>query len=167
MTRDDRLIYQLFMAQQKLRTYIQNVLVAEGVRITLVQAGILFLLELKDGKTMGELTDGLGLDKSTLTGLVDRLERAGFVRREPGETDRRVFRIFITPKGEEESRKAQPIIGRVNREMKSGFSRKEIETFKRILNGLLHRFNKARAMPLSHGPVAGGPPQPDFRAGPG
>ena len=84
MLKDDRLIYLVFTAQQKLRTYLKNAFSEAGVTITPAQSGILFLLKKKNGQTMSELTQVLSLDNSTLTGLVDRLERAGFVKRNAG-----------------------------------------------------------------------------------
>lgn len=142
MATDDRLIYQLFMAQQKLRTYIKNALVTEGVRVTLGQAGILFLLKQNDGQTMTELSKVMGIDNSTLTGLVDRLERSGFVRRKASPTDRRMYRIHITPEGVRESDKAKPVIEGINDEIKSGLSNEEIALFKRILMSLSQKFGK-------------------------
>jgi DNA-binding MarR family transcriptional regulator len=143
MKEDDRLIYLLFVAQQSLRTHIQAALLAEGVRVTLGQAGILFLLEKQDGQTMSELCTALGVDNSTLTGLVDRLERSGFVTRKAGQTDRRRFRVHITQEGLEESRRAKPVIRKVNREIKSGFPQDEIETFTHVLRSLLDKFNRS------------------------
>jgi DNA-binding MarR family transcriptional regulator len=142
METDDRLIYQVFMAQQKLRTYLKDALAMEGVRVTPAQAGILFLLKKKNGQSMTELSQLLSIDNSTITGLVDRLEKSGFVNRNASTSDRRMFRIFITPQGIEESNKAKTIIKRVNKEIKSGFSREDIEIFKRILNSFLEKFNK-------------------------
>ena len=86
---DDRLIYQVFMAQQKLRIYLKSALLAEGVKVTPTQTGILFLLKRKNGMTMTELSQVLAADNSTMTGLVDRLEKSGFVVREASPTDRR------------------------------------------------------------------------------
>ena len=77
MPKDDRLIYLVFTAQLKLRTYLKNAFSEAGVTITPAQSGILFLLKRKNGQTMSELSQVLTLDNSTLTGLVDRLERAG------------------------------------------------------------------------------------------
>lgn len=142
MATDDRLIYQLFMAQQRLRSHIKNALVTEGVRVTLGQAGILFLLKQNDGQTMTALSKAMGIDNSTLTGLVDRLERSGFVRREPSSTDRRTYRIHITPDGVRESNKAKPVIEGINDEIKSRFSNEETELFKRILMSLSQKFGK-------------------------
>ena len=142
MKTDDRLIYQVFMAQQKLRTYLKDALAMEGVRVTPAQAGILFLLKKINEQSMTELSQFLSIDNSTITGLVDRLEKPGFVSRNASTSDRRMFRIFITPQGIEESNKAKTIIKRVNEEIKSGFSREDIEIFKRILNSFLEKFNK-------------------------
>jgi DNA-binding MarR family transcriptional regulator len=41
----------------------------------------------------------LGLAKSSLTGLVDRTERNGLVRRESDPSDARAVRIVLTPRG--------------------------------------------------------------------
>src|SRR5919108_915201 len=48
---------------------------------------------------MGELGATLGLAKSSLTGLVDRTERNGLVRREPDPQDTRAVRVSLTPEG--------------------------------------------------------------------
>ncbi len=141
MKTDDRLIYQLFMAQQKLRTYITNALFTEGIRVTLGQAAILFILQRDDGQTMTELSKALAVKNATLTRLIDRLERSAFVMRRASKKDRRSIRIYITPEGIEEGDKAKPFIKRVNEEIKSGFSQKEIEVFKRVLNSVFQKFN--------------------------
>ena len=140
MKNDDRLIYQIFMAQQKLLASINNTLIAEGIRITLGQAGLLLLLQQNDGQTMTELSKALAVKNASLTGLIDRLERSAFVMRKAGKNDRRSIRIYITPEGTEECSKAKPVIKRVNEEIKSGFSPEEIEVFKRVLNSVLQKF---------------------------
>jgi DNA-binding MarR family transcriptional regulator len=48
---------------------------------------------------MTELGATLGLAKSSLTGLVDRTERNGLVRREPDPKDSRAVRVALTPRG--------------------------------------------------------------------
>lgn len=142
MKNDDRLIYLVFMAQQKLRTYITNVLIAEGVKVTLVQAGILFLLQRHDGQTMTELSKALAVENPTLTGLIDRLERSAFVRRQAGSEDRRSFRIYLTPDGIKECERVKPVMKKINDEIKSGYSMEEIEVFKKVLQSLFKKFDK-------------------------
>jgi DNA-binding MarR family transcriptional regulator len=48
---------------------------------------------------MSELAAFLGLDKSTLSGLVDRAEKRGLLAREKSTQDRRVFDVYPTPAG--------------------------------------------------------------------
>jgi DNA-binding MarR family transcriptional regulator len=48
---------------------------------------------------MSELGAMLGLAKSSLTGLVDRTERNGLVRREADPQDTRAVRVALTPRG--------------------------------------------------------------------
>ncbi|NUT06623.1 MAG: MarR family transcriptional regulator [Hamadaea sp.] len=50
---------------------------------------------------MAGLTDHLHIEKSTLTGLVDRVERRGYVRRTPDSCDRRAVKVELTPTGRE------------------------------------------------------------------
>lgn len=48
---------------------------------------------------MRELARSIGLDASNLTGLVDRLERRGLLRRQPDPDDRRVRQLVLTEEG--------------------------------------------------------------------
>ncbi|MFD0532862.1 MarR family winged helix-turn-helix transcriptional regulator [Actinomadura luteofluorescens] len=57
---------------------------------------------------MGELGAMLGLAKSSLTGLVDRTERNGLVRREPDPRDLRAVRVALTAEGSRWSRSSTP-----------------------------------------------------------
>jgi DNA-binding MarR family transcriptional regulator len=141
MVSDDRVIYLLFTAQQKLRTYLNAALASEGLRVTYAQAGILFLLKHKSGRSMTELSQYLGTDNSTMTGLVDRLEKAGFVSRNSHPGDRRLSHVYITEAGLAEINRAKTVIRRVNEEVKSGFTNREVDNFKSVLNSFFEKFN--------------------------
>jgi DNA-binding MarR family transcriptional regulator len=51
-------------------------------------------------RKMSDLADALFCDSSNVTGIVDRLEEHGLVRREPSEKDRRVKLLVLTEEGE-------------------------------------------------------------------
>jgi DNA-binding MarR family transcriptional regulator len=53
----------------------------------------------KDGCTQTELSRELIMHRSNVTGLVDRLEVRGLVRRRDNRNDRRVFNVIITDTG--------------------------------------------------------------------
>src|SRR4051812_15436065 len=65
----------------------------KGFEISAGQAHVLTILWLEGPMSMGELQGSLALKSSTLTGMIDRMEESGLVRRveEPG--DRRAWRV--------------------------------------------------------------------------
>jgi MarR family transcriptional regulator, lower aerobic nicotinate degradation pathway regulator len=66
--------------------------------LSIVQTRLLGVL--RDRRpTMNELARLLGLDKSSVTGLVDRAERRGLVMRVPSTTDRRAVLVSLTDQG--------------------------------------------------------------------
>ncbi len=140
MTKDDRLIYLISMAQLVLRTRINALFADAGLRVTLPQATVLFLLAEKDSRMMSELGRIIGVDNSAMTGLIDRLEKAGLVRRKSKRDDRRALLIGITPEGRDEAGRAAKIIRSVNEKLREGFEAAQIEAFKEVLRGVLERF---------------------------
>jgi DNA-binding MarR family transcriptional regulator len=82
-------------------TFLVNAVYAESARefgLTSQQGQLLCVLMSQD-YGMGELGAVLGLAKSSLTGLVDRTERNGLVRRETDAADTRAVRVALTPRG--------------------------------------------------------------------
>ena len=141
MPDNDRLIYLLFTSELILRKHLKSALLKNGLKVTVTQSGILFLLKQKNGRTMTELSQVLGLDNSTLTGLVDRMEKTGLVQRNSNPADRRSSRIYITETGLNECNKSAAIIRQTNEEIKAGFSNDEIAAFKKILKTFFRKFN--------------------------
>lgn len=69
--------------------------------ITAAQFDLLQRVYFNGPQTMTKLSQSLGIAKSTTSGLVMRLVRDGFLNRKRDETDRRVFKVEITPLGEQ------------------------------------------------------------------
>lgn len=67
--------------------------VAERVGITQSDLECLDIVVLNERVTAGELARATGLTTGAITGVIDRLERAGFVRRERDTADRR--KVFV------------------------------------------------------------------------
>jgi DNA-binding MarR family transcriptional regulator len=73
------------------------------------QFNILNLLcDQPDGCTQIELSRQLIMHRSNVTGLVDRLEGRGLLRRTENPTDRRAFNVILTPAGKKLIREIQP-----------------------------------------------------------
>ena len=72
--------------------------IAGEYELSMVQIRLLGVLRDRE-PTMNTLGRRLGLDKSSISGLVDRAQRRGLVIRTPSETDGRSFRVSITGSG--------------------------------------------------------------------
>lgn len=93
-----RVIRELARCQQAFEA--MNRAQLKGTGLTLAQFDIVATLGNTNGmnfKTLGEKTL---ITKGTLTGVVDRMERDGLVRRCPGSPDRRVSIVALTEAGE-------------------------------------------------------------------
>lgn len=73
----------------------------ESSKLTMPQSVIAFTL-IKHGKMkISDLSDRVNLSNSTVSGIVDRLEKQGFVERVRSEEDRRTVYVNVTHKFEE------------------------------------------------------------------
>jgi len=70
-------------------------------QLTVTQLRLLRLLLDDEGMSNAELADRLLVTRPSVSALLDRLERGGFIRRETSPVDRRGIRIFLEPKGRE------------------------------------------------------------------
>lgn len=68
---------------------------------------ILGLLKLKARCKMNEIAKALHISTSAATGMVDRMVKAGLLKRVPGENDRRIINIEATQKGKKISEDIQ------------------------------------------------------------
>lgn len=63
------------------------------------QLGALFLIEANRGLSQSELGTALGIDRSSVVPLIDRLQRRGWVRRAARASDRRAHALELAPAG--------------------------------------------------------------------
>src|SRR4051812_40762820 len=89
-----QLVVQLVFSQRS-----QLPLLAAELRLSPAQCHVLHLIEPGRPIPMGQLAETLACDASNVTGLVDRLESRGLVRRSPSTEDRRVKVLELTSKG--------------------------------------------------------------------
>ncbi len=68
--------------------------------LTAAQYNVLNVLEgAGEGMSQRALSELLVVDRSNVTGLIDRMEKNGWVKREDDPADRRVYRISLTKEG--------------------------------------------------------------------
>lgn len=105
----------------------------EPYELTPPQFGILRFLWQEDGMSQVELSEKCQVDRTTLGGLIDRLERNGLVERRRHPSDRRVHRIILTPKGKELESPLLECSQRALEKLTIGLSENEINELTRML----------------------------------
>lgn len=83
-----------------------------------------------------ELSDVLVVDRSNITGLLDRMEKLGWVRRSDHPSDRRVYLVSLTTAGRKLWQKVCPdylaAVRRVTAAVPEGELKRTLETLRRL-----------------------------------
>jgi DNA-binding MarR family transcriptional regulator len=96
--------------------------------LTAAQYNVLNILAASpEGISQRELGDRLVVDRSNVTGLLDRLEKSGWVRRTDDPVDRRVYRVVLTPAGRTLWGKITPLYLDVVEQITRSLSAKRLE----------------------------------------
>lgn len=98
---------------------------------------IIFALWNTDNIPIKELVKKTSLDKATLTGIIDRLERDGFIIRSHNPQDKREIIISRTGKDEIFKTKIPAASEKQNALFYKDFSQEEIFTFEKMLKKIL------------------------------
>jgi MarR family transcriptional regulator, organic hydroperoxide resistance regulator len=113
-------------------------LAAELADLGLKQAEINVLAQLSPGQArpVGELVAATGQRPSTLTGVLDRLERKRLVRRRVNAADRRSFTIELTAAGETAAARVHDAFAALDARVRGELPRATTESFHRVLDAL-------------------------------
>lgn len=135
LCREEMLCYSLGVAMRHMNRIYGEALSEHGV--TPPQLFLLCCLLHEDGQKPRDLAEKVSLDTSSLTGLIDRTERSGFVERQPDPDDRRALRIYLTSKGRELLDQLEPVVERlqerIHREFFGSYSPEQVTMFMNML----------------------------------
>lgn len=126
--------FMLAKAHQRLFSHLGDVFKPYG--ITAKQFALLAFLWKQDGLCQTELSDRAEIDRTTLSGMVDRLEKSGLVRREPSPGDRRACLIYLTEKGTSLESELTALAFQVRKDLFSRFDEDEYEQLCVLLDKL-------------------------------
>jgi DNA-binding MarR family transcriptional regulator len=136
---DRRLFFLMHRAHRGLLAHV-NARTLEELGVSSSQLATLYYVAKHPGCSNTEVANLLDLNKSAVGGLVQRLETAEVLRREPNPRDGRGHMLFVTKKGEAIRQQSLPLIRKLTAEITEGLSPVEIETVFRFLNTLVDRF---------------------------
>lgn len=102
--------------------------------ITVGQTFILFDLLAHDGSSVKDIAERVQVESPAVTGFVDRLIRESLVERSTDQTDRRVMKIHLTPKGRELAVTLLPVAQTLNKRIEELVGEKEMKKLLQILD---------------------------------
>ena len=101
--------------------------------LTPQQFGLLAFLWIEDGLSQAELSSRSQIDRTTMGGIIDRLEKEGIVERANHPDDRRAFQVFLTARGKSLEEELCLVANRVLEKVNAPLSDEERATLIRLL----------------------------------
>ncbi|MBR8311983.1 MarR family transcriptional regulator [Burkholderia dolosa] len=139
MSEDRRLFFLLNIGQRRVQRWVDRKAELDA-QTSAAQAGVLFYLAKQDGALIGEVGAALQLAPSAMTGLADRMAKAGLLTRHADSDDGRATRLFVTDEGRAALRRARVLLRELNGKLCDGFSDDELDVVARWLHALQQRF---------------------------
>ncbi|EAD8124671.1 MarR family transcriptional regulator [Listeria monocytogenes] len=98
---DEKLVKEVIFSFREVQRKTHHVLAEEAANREITTTQLLAIRELQKESelTLGELAERMKLGKSTVSGIVDRLVKAGFLKRTRNESNRRALSLELTEKG--------------------------------------------------------------------
>lgn len=105
--------------------------------LSAAQGSILIYIAHGRGDRAADIARDYDYDTGSMTRMVERLARKGLLRRVRDESDRRVQRLELTPKGRALTQRLPAMIARVLNQHLRGFTRAELNQLKGMLQRML------------------------------
>ncbi len=125
-----------------LNTYFNKMIKENKLDITTEQWVLLIIISKTPGISQTEIAKKGLKDKTNVTRMLDVLERNGYLTRKKDKLDRRIYRIFLTKKGEDILNKIYPIVYTVNKESCKNLKDKELTDLKNYLTTICNTIKK-------------------------
>lgn len=126
--------YKLSRVMRKVNRYFEGNLSVYG--ITSSQFYVMSIMAENDGIKFKDLAKSLEIDGSTLTSILDRMERQNLVERRDDPVDRRSLLVFLKENAKQNLDEITYLAEKLNQEIQERFSKEEFATFERVLERL-------------------------------
>lgn len=148
--KESEALYHKFMQTSRMTSQTTHEAL-EKVGLYKGQPPLLFLLWEKDGQSRSELREVMGTQPATITKMVARLEKNGFVCSRQDEKDLRVSRVYLTDKGKGIEENVSYIFKNLNRQVFSGFNEEELIVFSETLDRIRENIRKLKPIEFKEG----------------
>lgn len=106
--------------------------------LTPQQFGLLAFLWVEDGLSQAELSARSQIDRTTMGGIIDRLEKEGLVERRNHPEDRRAYQVLLSARGKSLEDELCAVASRVQSKVNAPLTAEEQTTLIRLLEKIRH-----------------------------
>jgi DNA-binding MarR family transcriptional regulator len=101
----------------------------QGLNLTARQYVVLVAAAHKDGSSQQDIIDSTGIDRSTVSQVVQTMIRKGLLKRRRTREDARAYAITLTPYGRDVLKASEPIVGRIDEALISALPAPRAQAF--------------------------------------
>ncbi|WP_461206013.1 MarR family winged helix-turn-helix transcriptional regulator [Clostridium sp. DL1XJH146] len=140
---DKYIVYFISRTKKKMIDFLEKKLEEQDIYGLIPSHGNILtaLYENEKELTMKEIARIIGKDKSTVTPLINKLVKLGYVEKLKCEKDKRITFIKLTEKGRENESKYMNISKEIYETAYKGFTEEEKEVFLRLLKKMNNNFS--------------------------
>jgi DNA-binding MarR family transcriptional regulator len=131
----------LHKASRQISVYLETH--TQELGVSPIEGHVLTFLRSYAPTPIGELVRVFGIKQSTFTSMLDRLEEAGFIRREINRDDRRSFMIHISDAGRELAERLNGRLEALEASIRERVSPRDVEGFHAVM-GAVEEITKVR-----------------------
>ena len=115
--------------QQKSTAVFQLKMTEAGYDLTAVQFAAMQVLDENPGIEQARLAEMIAYDRATIGGVIDRLEKKGYVSRMVSQQDRRAREVSLSTSGQALMTEVYPLVEAVQQEILQGLDADEQQAF--------------------------------------
>jgi DNA-binding MarR family transcriptional regulator len=138
--------YVIYRSTTRMKAELSRAFRESGFDVTPEQWSVLNKLWEIEGLNQMELAEKTSKDRHTITRILNLMEKKNFIIRKPDRKDNRCYRVYLTPKGMGLKKKLTPIVVELLQRAFSGFSKADMEDFRRIHEGIIRNLEPAKEM---------------------
>ena len=138
---EDTMLPWLGRAMKSIDFFVLDHFHASGLELTKTQMIILRILSKNDGQPQQNLAFLANRDKTSLTRMINTMERKQLVTRVQSKDDKRINHIYITEHGKELLTAAVPVVKKAVEEIQKGITKEEIVQTIHVLKKISKNIN--------------------------
>lgn len=113
--------------------------------VTTTQYTVLVAAAERDGLSQQDIIDATGIDRSTVSQVVQLLIRKGLLKRRRTRRDARAYAVSLTDAGHDVLKSSEPIVGRIEQALVGALPAARAKAFVTNLRAIVAAFEPAKA----------------------